>query len=842
MVVNQYLYQSTDEWEKKIHNIDKEKECLVQVFTCMMEPDDAVLLAKEIKKILPLARIIGSSVSGIIYKGEQYDNHTLIMVEQYEKSAIQTTMIPYGNQDFHGIVENIYDFWKGEHPKLLRLFMGAYYDDAHQVIEELNVKMPSMQIAGGMSGELFQSKITPFVFTEEKTMSEALIFAGVMGDDLSVYSRINTAHEVISPVYTITGTKDRAITTIENETAQMWLQRNLGFLSKKQYNEWEDIAANDPLIRFQLALESHNRSMRFLHYDEEKNEISQYYSRLEPGTKFRISYTSPAKCVEECKDACLEIQNTSIEHLFCYNCLMRKLYLKNCAQWELTPYHLNPISGVFLLGEFGYSGGANTLLNGSCVFSGLAEQENYLTVDLDCLKQLDSIQNENEGLIDFIVRKQKQTQYTETKTLLSDVISHENSYQSYMYRDQNLNMNNMLKYELDKDEYGFNKICLMKIDNAEVLMSYMGQRGYYNQLNIMMQELEEKKKVYLQHEHLHIYAIHADTFVIAANQKVEIKFFMNTIVDLEQACNEVQTQFSGTLFLMRFVVVHDHDYLLEQAYSQLQIHNHSQSRFIIGEAVEKHKIYTREEIEDINLIQYALTENKIIPYYQGIYNNTLKKIDKYEALMRVCNQKGEIVSPFQYMEVAKKYRLYLDLNLKMFEAVLDDFSQIDCQVNINLSAHDITSPKFREVMHQRLKTFHKPSNITFEILEDEYFTDMKALKEFIVEVRAYGVKIAIDDFGSGYSNLLEIVKIRPDYLKINGQIICDVDKNYENQVIVDVITSMGEKLDIGIVAEYVEDVKIQTMLEEYSILYSQGYYFSKPQPFEEIYKIEKTIK
>lgn len=840
MIVNQYLYQSTQEFEEEIDNIDREKECLVQIYTCNLGPENAVLLAKDIKEILPLSQVIGTSVSGIIYQGEQYDNHTLIVVEQYETSVIKTAIMGYEKKEVYEIVASVHDFWKCEEPRLLRLFMGAYYDYAHQFIEKLNFLMPEMQIAGGMSGEIYHSTITPFVFNDQEAMAEGLIFAGLTGETLSVYSRINTAHEVISPVYTITGTKDKAITTIEDEPAQMWLQRNLGFLSKKQYNEWEDIAINDPLIRFQLALEEHNRSMRYIHYDEENDVISQYYSRLDPGTKFRISYTSPSKCVEECKEACLEVQNTPIEHLFCYNCLMRKLYLKNCADWELTPYHLNPVSGVFLLGEFGYSGGSNALLNGSCVFSGIAEKENYLTVDLECLKQLDSIQNENEGLLDFIIRKQNQTQYAETKSLLSDVITHESSNQSYIYRDQNLNMNNMLKYEVDKDEFGFDKICLLKIDNAEVLMSYMGQRGYYNQLKMMIMDLNEKKAADPQSIEIRTYAIHADTFVIASNSNLEIGYFMNVVAELENQCNELQSQFTGTPFLMRFVVVHNHDYLLEQAYSQLQIHNHSQSRFIVGDAIEEHKIYTRDEISAISLIQYALSEDKVIPYYQGIYNNHTKKIDKYEALMRVRNQKGQIISPFQYMEVAKKYRLYLDLNLKMFEAVLKDFSKIDCEVNINLSAHDITSPKFREVMHERLKVFHKPSNITFELLEDEYFTDMKALKEFIIEVRAYGVKIAIDDFGSGYSNLLEIVKIHPDYLKIDGQIVCDVDKNYENQVIVDVITSMGEKLDIKIVAEYVENAKVQKKLEEYEISYSQGYYFSKPQPFEEIYKIVRN--
>lgn len=841
MIVVQCLFTTIVEFQEQIKQINQEENCLVQIYTSQLLPDQSVQLANDIRGILPKAQIIGTSANAIIYKGEQYREGTLIVVEQFKRTQVRTNLIEYDEKTYEELAEEICEFWGAKQPRILRLFVGACYDYSHQLIEKMNKIAPKIQIVGGVAGEVCQPDVTPYVFNANKAVSGGLIYVGLESDSLYIYNRINTAHETISPEYTITAVSDRAVLEIEEQPAQSWLQKNIGFLSTKQYESWEDIADNDPLVRFQLALSNHKSSIRFVRYDEPKQEITQYFSRLEVGTKFRLSYTSPARCVEECKETCLEIKETPIEHLFCYNCLFRKLYLENCAKWELTPYHDNPVSGVFLLGEFGYSNEGNALLNGSCVMSGIAEEEKYLTVDMGQLNRLDALEAENEGLLDFIIRKQGLVESPENKILLGDVISRETEAQKDLYIDPYISMDNMLKYEKDKDAWEFDKLCLIKIDNADVLMSYMGQAAYFSQVKTMVDYLIELRNEDEKRCALHIYSIKADTFVIASNSEVSSEGFVHQIRLLEVDCKKVQDRFMGTPFLMRFVIVCGEEFLLEQAYSQLQLHQRSQSQMIVGPKLDEHKLYSREEIDMINTIRYAIAEHKVIPYYQGLHNNVTKRIDKYEALMRIEDEKGHIIAPFFFMNIAKKYRLYLELNLMMFEAVLDDFSKIDCSVNINLSAHDIASTKFRQTMRERLEHFHNPKNITFEIIEDEYFTDMDALNEFIKEVREFGVKIAIDDFGAGYSNLLEITKIQPDYLKVDGAIIKEIHSNYKNEALVEVAASLGRMLDIDLVAEYVENEQIQKKVEEYGIMRSQGYHFSKPQPFEKVYAVERKL-
>lgn len=832
----QHLYTNIETLEESFQAVDKTKECLIQIFTNSLCAKDSIQLASKLKEVYPQAKIIGSSVSGVIYRGEQYEDQTLICVEQYEHSNVYVAMMSYENKAFEQTAFEITNHWEGKNLKLLRMFVGGYYGYSHQLIDQLNRTMPSTQLAGGMSGELHQSKDIPFIFNETEELEKGLVMIGIVGEKIKTFHRINTSHTTVSDVHTVTEVKGSAIISIENTPAQLWLEQNLGFLSTKFYGSWEETAKRDPLVRFQIALESHPKAIRYVHYHEDTGQISQYFSRFPKGTKFRIGYTSPSKCVEEVKETTKLVASSSMETLFCYSCLFRKLYLKNCAQWELMPYHKNPVSGVFLLGEIGYDNGQNALLNGSCVLSGIGEADKYLEVDTNVFKYIENIEDDSQELLRFLEEKRNQVSSLENEIILDTVLSKESIYNNQTLIQKRFGFKNMFEYEADRENKVFNKIALIKIENADILISYMGQNSYYEQLYDFLGRIK-KADFYMEFLlKLSHYILNNDTFVIATADELQRDEFIDFISRLEIFCKELQNKLDVTPFLLRFVVVDNNDYLLEEAYCQLQAHKDSQNRLVVSTRNEELGNNTKRELDSIKLIQYALTNDKVIPYYQGIYNNKTGVIDKYEALMRLADRDGNIYPPIAFMDASKKYRLYLDLNLKMCEKVLQDFNHLDLGININLSAHDISSSKFRYMIKKYLKNYSNPSNITFEIVEEDYVSDIEGLLSFIEEIRGYGAKIAVDDFGSGYSNLFEIIKMHPDFIKIDGKIVKAINTNEEGEILIDVIDSLGKKLNVDLVAEFVENKEIQDTLLKYNILYSQGYYFSKPAPIEEITK------
>ncbi|MEA3552908.1 MAG: EAL domain-containing protein, partial [Campylobacterota bacterium] len=94
----------------------------------------------------------------------------------------------------------------------------------------------------------------------------------------------------------------------------------------------------------------------------------------------------------------------------------------------------------------------------------------------------------------------------------------------------------------------------------------------------------------------------------------------------------------------------------------------------------------------------------------------------------------------------------------------------------------------------------------------------------------FGVKIAIDDFGAGYSNFERLVDYKPDILKIDGCLIRDIETNNYSHCVVRTIVSFATEQNIKTIAEYVENEEIFNILDDLGVDYSQGYYFGKPNP------------
>jgi EAL domain-containing protein (putative c-di-GMP-specific phosphodiesterase class I) len=222
------------------------------------------------------------------------------------------------------------------------------------------------------------------------------------------------------------------------------------------------------------------------------------------------------------------------------------------------------------------------------------------------------------------------------------------------------------------------------------------------------------------------------------------------------------------------------------------------------------------------------------PYYQGIYDNEKKHIHHYESLMRLEDENGRIYYPGSFLDVARSYGLLYDsLSSLMIHKVFERFRLIEgTSVSLNLSIRDIKNRDLVEYIFEFLSTARHPENFVFEILENEDIDNYDELIAFVDRIHDLGALISIDDFGSGFSNLIHIANIHSDYLKIDGSIVkrCCDDKESENLI---ALISNWRKLigrDIRIIAEFVENESIQMKLLDYKIDFSQGYLFSKPSP------------
>ena len=256
---------------------------------------------------------------------------------------------------------------------------------------------------------------------------------------------------------------------------------------------------------------------------------------------------------------------------------------------------------------------------------------------------------------------------------------------------------------------------------------------------------------------------------------------------------------------------------------------------IANDLVQKEEDIIKNNMDTLIMIQKALDNDKILSYFQPIVNNKTAQTVKYESLVRLEDQTGKILSPYFFLDTAKKGRYYTHITQQVLKNSFDALQKIDTEISINLSALDIENMEINRYIIELLKqNKSNASRLVFELLEDESVKNRETIIEFIQKVKAYGVKIAIDDFGSGYSNYERLLEYQPDILKIDGSLIKNIQTDDYSLSIVKSIVTFAKEQNFETVAEFVENENIFNILKALGVNYSQGYYFSIPKPLKEL--------
>lgn len=234
-------------------------------------------------------------------------------------------------------------------------------------------------------------------------------------------------------------------------------------------------------------------------------------------------------------------------------------------------------------------------------------------------------------------------------------------------------------------------------------------------------------------------------------------------------------------------------------------------------------------IQSVQVIKKAIKEDRVVPYYQPIINNHTGRIEKYECLARIVDQEGNPVPPAIFLEIAKKTSYYREITLSIIKKSFQVFSRYPWEFSVNLSVEDILDHEIKRVLLRELgRNSNMAKRFIVEILESEGIHNYEDIICFLQHLRALGGRVAIDDFGTGYSNLCHVVKLDVNYLKIDGSLIRNIDKDTNSKTIVESIVGFTQKMGIKTIAEFVHSREVFETSKEMGIDYSQGYFLGKP--------------
>ena len=236
----------------------------------------------------------------------------------------------------------------------------------------------------------------------------------------------------------------------------------------------------------------------------------------------------------------------------------------------------------------------------------------------------------------------------------------------------------------------------------------------------------------------------------------------------------------------------------------------------------------RRNLQLSETVRDGVENSRVVPFFQAIIDNKTGKIEKYECLARLLDSNDKILSPVLFIPIAKKIKVYNEVTKSIVNKSFEAFKDTDYMFNINLSIEDIMNSEMFNFLINKLKTSNIGNRVTFELLESEAIKDFDKVERFINEVKRYGASIAIDDFGSGYSNFSYLIKMQVDYIKIDGALIKNIDVDKQSLFVVETIVDFAKKLGVKTVAEYVHSSSVMDVVKSLDIDYSQGFYIDEP--------------
>lgn len=248
-----------------------------------------------------------------------------------------------------------------------------------------------------------------------------------------------------------------------------------------------------------------------------------------------------------------------------------------------------------------------------------------------------------------------------------------------------------------------------------------------------------------------------------------------------------------------------------------------------------YEMYRSLEIE--RLLEDAINKDKVEVYYQPIYSTKERRFMSAEALVRIRDEKGNIIYPGAFINIAENNGMILKLGEMVFSKVCKFISETPLNelgveyIEVNLSviqcAHRSLAADYMSIMN---KYGVNPSKINLEITETASAGTKKILLENMAILRDFGVSFSLDDFGTGQSNLNYIAEMPVDIVKFDRHMVQAYFMSRKARYVMSAAINMARGMELDIVFEGVETREQQQEAERIGIDYIQGYYFSQPLP------------
>jgi len=798
---------------------------LIQVFLNTVDISFIQELQQFFQKNFPKSILIGTTSDGVVDGKRHYDALNIVTFLEFEKTQISYLFLE------HKTPNACFDTGKylaqellREDTKVIICFADGLNTNGEELINGIANVDESVVVAGGMAadnGKMVQT----FVFDKENLTSKGVVAAALHNKDLYAYNAYSFDWTPIGKELTVNK-------VVKNRVYEMDGMRAVDVYAKYFGNE---IANELPKtgIEFPLIFKKDGITVGRAVLVKHDDGSLTYAGNIQEGSKIRFGVGNIDLIIRDLRykiDKMLHDLDFQPEAIFTYSCMARKYFLQSYVDMELEILsRLGYISGFYTYGEFFHAEHSNQFLNETMTLLVLSENKRPLTIK-SFLERESLVQPKVRTVhalanLANVVSKELELL---NKNLEKKVEESTRFIYKQAYFDKLTGLPNRVSL-IKRLEHSSNEvIVLINIDDFTSINDFYGHLIGDKVLQFLAKLLQE----FIKNKPAELYKLPSDEFAIIVHQQLNYQ-------EIEQLLQELLSTIEKTVFQIENITLYisvslsaaltnssgsglaNADMVLKHAKKT------SQSYMIYRDDIEMLERY-QDKLSMATELKEAIEEDRIVPFYQPIYDAKTNQVVKYEALVRLEKKDGSIISPYFFLELSQKIKLYPKITQKMIDKTFAFFAENKKEFSINLAFDDILNEITREYLFEQIKRYDIAQQLTVEILETQEINKENNILAFLDKLHRCGVKIAIDDFGSGFANFEYLAKIDADFIKIDGSLIKNIDHNTHARVVAETIVEFAKKLGKQTIAEFVHSKEVYEAVQKLGVDYVQGYYLAQP--------------
>jgi EAL domain-containing protein (putative c-di-GMP-specific phosphodiesterase class I) len=229
-------------------------------------------------------------------------------------------------------------------------------------------------------------------------------------------------------------------------------------------------------------------------------------------------------------------------------------------------------------------------------------------------------------------------------------------------------------------------------------------------------------------------------------------------------------------------------------------------------------------------VQRALREDRLVFAYQPVVDADSGAVDYYECLLRMVGEDGSIIAASEFVPIIEQLGFIRIIDRYVLERAVNEVAaHPGVRLGLNISGLTATDYSWLRAISSMVKGKPEIANrIVVEITETAALHDIEESARFVGSLRDLGCRIALDDFGAGFTSLRHLQALAVDTVKIDGSFVRNLGQNYDNQIFLRHLVGLANGLGLTTVAECVETAHEAAILRREGVGFLQGYYFGRP--------------